>query len=46
MGKSRSSSWLTDVERAFRSPTKDTEKRSGRGEYFDQEEDEEKVITL
>ncbi|CAI8607739.1 unnamed protein product [Vicia faba] len=42
MGKG-SSSWLTAVKRAFRSPTKDSEKRSGRRrEDCDQEEDEEK----
>lgn len=43
MGKKGSSSWLTAVKRAFRSPTKDSEKRSGRRrEDCDQEEDEEK----
>lgn len=44
MGKKGSgSSWLTAVKRAFRSPTKDTDKRSGRRrEDCDQEEDEEK----
>jgi len=46
MGKKGSgSSWLTAVKRAFRSPTKDTDKRSGRRrEDCDQEEDEEKVL--
>lgn len=45
MGKKGSSSWLTAVKRAFRSPTKDSEKRSGRRrEDCDQEEDEEKVL--
>lgn len=45
MGKKGSSSWLTAVKRAFRSPTKDTDKRSGRRrEDCDQEEDEEKVF--
>ncbi|XP_047174092.1 protein IQ-DOMAIN 17-like isoform X1 [Vigna umbellata] len=44
MGKKGSgSSWLTAVKRAFRSPTKDSDKRSGRRrEDCDQEEDEEK----
>ncbi|TKY64138.1 IQ-DOMAIN 14 [Spatholobus suberectus] len=44
MGKKGSgSSWLTAVKRAFRSPTKDGDKRSGRRrEECDQEEDEEK----
>ncbi|XP_027335903.1 protein IQ-DOMAIN 1 isoform X2 [Abrus precatorius] len=44
MGKKGSgSSWLTAVKRAFRSPTKDSDKRSGRRrEECDQEEDEEK----
>lgn len=44
MGKKGSgSSWLTAVKRAFRSPTKDSDKRSGRRrEDYDQEEDEEK----
>lgn len=46
MGKKGSgSSWLTAVKRAFRSPTKDSDKRSGRRrEDCDQEEDEEKVL--
>lgn len=46
MGKKGSgSSWLTAVKRAFRSPTKDSDKRSGRRrEDCDQEEDEEKVF--
>ncbi|XP_061353283.1 protein IQ-DOMAIN 17 isoform X2 [Gastrolobium bilobum] len=43
MGKKGSSSWLTAVKRAFRSPTKDSDKRSSkRREDYDQEEDEEK----
>ncbi|KAJ7963435.1 Protein IQ-DOMAIN like [Quillaja saponaria] len=43
MGKKGGSSWLTAVKRAFRSPTKDTDKRSTRRkEDHDQEEDEEK----
>ena len=45
MGKKGSSSWLTAVKRAFRSPTKDGDKRSSRRrEDYDQEEDEEKVL--
>jgi hypothetical protein len=45
MGKKGSSSWLTAVKRAFRSPTKDSDKRSARRrEDCDQEEDEEKVL--
>ncbi|KAK7349383.1 hypothetical protein VNO77_06710 [Canavalia gladiata] len=41
--KGSSSSWLTAVKRAFRSPTKDGDKRSSRRrEECDQEEDEEK----
>ncbi|XP_012575586.1 protein IQ-DOMAIN 17-like isoform X2 [Cicer arietinum] len=43
MGKKGSSSWLNAVKRAFRSPTKDSDKKSGRRrEDCDQEEDEEK----
>ncbi|OIW02278.1 hypothetical protein TanjilG_11172 [Lupinus angustifolius] len=43
MGKKGSSSWLTAVKRAFRSPTKDSDKRSSRRrEDYDHEEDEEK----
>ncbi|KAJ7951372.1 Protein IQ-DOMAIN like [Quillaja saponaria] len=43
MGKKGSSSWMTAVKRAFRSPTKDSDKRSTRRkEDHDQEEDEEK----
>lgn len=45
MGKKGSSSWLNAVKRAFRSPTKDSDKKSGRRrEDCDQEEDEEKVL--
>ncbi|CAK7348640.1 unnamed protein product [Dovyalis caffra] len=41
MGKKGGSSWLTAVKRAFRSPTKESDKRTtGTGQ--DQEEDEEK----
>lgn len=49
MGKKGSgSSWLTAVKRAFRSPTKDTDKRSGRrrDQDCDQEEDEDKVLKI
>ncbi|XP_037496219.1 protein IQ-DOMAIN 1 isoform X2 [Jatropha curcas] len=43
MGKKGGSSWLTAVKRAFRSPTKEIDKRvSRRREDHDQEEDEEK----
>ncbi|WCJ22501.1 IQ-domain 17 [Euphorbia peplus] len=43
MGKKGGSSWLTAVKRAFRSPTKETDKKtSRRREDHDQEEDEEK----
>ncbi|KAJ1408366.1 IQ motif, EF-hand binding site [Sesbania bispinosa] len=43
MGKKGSSSWLTAVKRAFRSPTKDTDKRSGRRrEDYDEEKKREK----
>ncbi|KAK7259242.1 hypothetical protein RIF29_24843 [Crotalaria pallida] len=45
MGKKGSgSSWLTAVKREFRSPTKDSDKRSQRRkEDYDQEEYEEKL---
>lgn len=48
MGKKGSStSWLTAVKRAFRSPTKDTDKKSSRTrEDYDHEEDEEKVNSI
>ena len=44
MGKMGSSSWLTTVKRAFRSPTKDADKRTTRRrkEKNDQEEDDDK----
>ncbi|XP_065860049.1 protein IQ-DOMAIN 17 [Euphorbia lathyris] len=43
MGKKGGSSWLTAVKRAFRSPTKDSDKKSSRRrEDHDQEEDEDK----
>lgn len=46
MGKKGGSSWLTAVKRAFRSPTKESDKKSSRRrEDHDQEEDEEKVFT-
>ncbi|KAG6786921.1 hypothetical protein POTOM_008541 [Populus tomentosa] len=41
MGKKGGSSWLTAVKRAFRSPTKESDKRAT-GTGHDQEEDEEK----
>ncbi|XP_057951317.1 protein IQ-DOMAIN 17-like [Malania oleifera] len=41
MGKTGGSSWFTAVKRAFRSPAKETEKRSSRRREHDQEEDEE-----
>ncbi|KAK4849620.1 hypothetical protein QYF36_026623 [Acer negundo] len=44
MGKKGGTSWLTAVKRAFRSPTKDSDKRCNRQrrEDHEQEEDEEK----
>lgn len=44
MGKKGSTSWLTAVKRAFRSPTKESEKKSSRQrrEEHDQEDDDEK----
>lgn len=44
MGKKGGTSWLTAVKRAFRSPTKDTEKirNTRRKEDHDQEDDDEK----
>lgn len=42
MGKKSGSSWLTAVKRAFRSPSKDNEKRNTRRK--EEEEEEEKVI--
>ncbi|KAK4601145.1 hypothetical protein RGQ29_010637 [Quercus rubra] len=43
MAKKSSSSWLTIVKRAFRSPTKENEKRSSkRRDEHDQEEEEKK----
>lgn len=41
MGKKGGTSWLTAVKRAFRSPTKDSNRR--RDDHHDQEEDEDKV---
>lgn len=45
MGKKGGTSWLTAVKRAFRSPSKESEKRCSkqRREDQEQEEDEEKV---
>ncbi|KZV22445.1 protein IQ-DOMAIN 14-like [Dorcoceras hygrometricum] len=47
MGKTGGSSWLTAVKRAFRSPTKDAEKKSCRRktEHQDQREQEEEKKT-
>ncbi|KAJ4728033.1 Protein IQ-DOMAIN like [Melia azedarach] len=44
MGKKGGTSWLTAVKRAFRSPTKESDKKSSRQrrEEYEQEEDEEK----
>ncbi|KAA8525083.1 hypothetical protein F0562_007053 [Nyssa sinensis] len=43
MGKKGGNSWLNVVKRAFRSPTKDSEKKSSkRREELEQEEEEEK----
>lgn len=46
MGKRGGTSWLTAVKRAFRSPTKESEKKSSRQrrEEHDQEDDDEKVF--
>lgn len=43
MGKTGGSSWLTVVKRAFRSPTKENEKRSSRRREENEQEEEEKV---
>lgn len=45
MGKTGGSSWLTAVKRAFRSPTKESEKRSSRRREENEQEEEEKVQT-
>ena len=45
MGKTGGSSWLTVVKRAFRSPTKENEKRSSRRREENEQEEEEKVKT-
>lgn len=42
MGKTGGSSWLTVVKRAFRSPTKENEKRSSRRREENEQEEEEK----
>ncbi|KAA8540089.1 hypothetical protein F0562_026781 [Nyssa sinensis] len=42
MGKIRGSSWFTAVKKAFRSPTNDNEKRSGRRREEHEQEEEEK----
>lgn len=45
MGKKGSgSSWLTAVKRAFRSPSKDSEKKSCRRKVDHQQEDEEEKV--
>ncbi|KAL0296420.1 UNVERIFIED_CONTAM: protein IQ-DOMAIN 14 [Sesamum radiatum] len=41
MGKKGGSSWLTAVKRAFRSPSKDSEKKSSRRKVEHQQEEEE-----
>lgn len=48
MGKAGASSWLTAVKRAFRSPTRESDKRSSRRreETEQEEEEEEKVRTI
>ena len=43
MGKKGGSSWLTALKRAFRSPTKESDKRAT-GTGHEQDEDEEKVL--
>ncbi|KAK3038771.1 hypothetical protein RJ639_027358 [Escallonia herrerae] len=42
MGKKGGSSWLTAVKRAFRSPSKDPEKRTKHSHHDEQDEEEEK----
>ncbi|WOK95201.1 protein IQ-DOMAIN 1-like [Canna indica] len=42
MGKKGSSSWLTAVKRAFRSPSKDSEKKTSRQREEPEQEEEEK----
>ncbi|KAK6128225.1 hypothetical protein DH2020_038029 [Rehmannia glutinosa] len=44
MGKKGGSSWLTAVKRAFRSPSKDSEKKSCRRKVDHQQEDEEEKV--
>lgn len=44
MGKVGGTSWLAAVKRAFRSPTKDNEKKSCRRREDREPEDEEKVL--
>jgi hypothetical protein len=43
MGKTGGSSWLNAVKRAFRSPSKENEKRSSRRREENEQEEEEKV---
>ena len=46
MGKIGGGSWLSAVKRAFRSPSKENDKRSSRREDHEQEEEEKVRITL
>ena len=46
MAKKSSSSWLTIVKRAFRSPTKENEKRSSKRRDEHDQEEEEKVTNI
>lgn len=46
MGKNGGNSWLNAVKKAFRSPSKDSEKRSSRRREENEQEDEEKVNIL
>jgi hypothetical protein len=46
MGKKGGTSWLTIVKRAFRSPSKENEKKSSRSREEHDQEEEEKVMIL
>lgn len=46
MGKKGGTSWLTVVKRAFRSPTKENEKKTSRRREEPDQEEEEKVRFL
>lgn len=46
MGKMGGNSWLTAVKKAFRSPTKENEKRSCRRREDSEQEEEEKASIL